>query len=114
MAEDANLAVISDICKNFTGADFKALLYNAQLAAIHRSSSNSQLYKGLFDKKDTEKQDGKSLETEQSGKDVFFIPSLVKGVISLPTEEMNKLHSEVKAPSQMLKKEKVKNEGVTE
>lgn len=97
LAKDTTLAVISDMCENFTGADFKALLYNAQLAAIHRSTSSTQLYKGLFDGKESERQDDKSenLETEQA-KNIVYNPSLVKGATHLPADELNKLHSEVK------------------
>ena len=32
---DVNLDYFAEHCENFTGADFKALLYNAQLEAIH-------------------------------------------------------------------------------
>ena len=35
--EDVKLREIAENCEHFTGADFKALLYNAQLAAIHQS-----------------------------------------------------------------------------
>jgi len=98
LAKDTNLAVISDMCENFTGADFKALLYNAQLAAIHRSTSNSQLYRGLFSKKDSKKLEEESgdLETEQARKTIFYIPSLDKGAVHLPAEKLTKLYSEVK------------------
>ena len=33
--KDVDLVSISKSCEYFTGADFKALLYNAQLEAIH-------------------------------------------------------------------------------
>ena len=86
------------MCANFTGADFKALLYNAQLAAIHRSTSSTQLYKGLFNHKESESLDDKSknLETVQAEENVVYIPSLVRGATHLPADELNKLHSEVK------------------
>ena len=90
LCDEVDLAVIADMCDNFTGADFKALLYNAQLAAIHRSTNSSQLYKGLFSDKDSEKPG-----PEQFRKDVFFIPSLTEGVVHLPDEDQNKLSSEV-------------------
>ncbi|XP_041353042.1 peroxisome biogenesis factor 1-like [Gigantopelta aegis] len=35
LCDDVNLQKLADECENFTGADFKALLYNAQLKAIH-------------------------------------------------------------------------------
>ena len=34
---DVNLSTLSEVCVNFTGADMKALLYNAQLEAIHEA-----------------------------------------------------------------------------
>ncbi|KAK2573714.1 Peroxisome biogenesis factor 1 [Acropora cervicornis] len=92
LADDVDLDVIADMCDNFTGADFKALLYNAQLAAIHRSTNSSQLYKGLFSDEDSERSN-----PEQFRKDAFFIPSLTKGVVHLPDEDQNKLSSEVLA-----------------
>lgn len=35
LADDVILGDLADSCEYFTGADFKALLYNAQLNAIH-------------------------------------------------------------------------------
>lgn len=35
LAEDVSLDDVADVCEDFTGADFKALLYNAQLQAIN-------------------------------------------------------------------------------
>ena len=96
MAKDVNLAVVSDMCINFTGADFKALLYNAQLAAIHRSTSNCQLYKSLFNKDSGRQGDkGEALQTEKIEENIFYIPSLVKGATHLPADELTKLHFEV-------------------
>ena len=36
LAAEVDLRAIAESCENFTGADFKALLYNAQLEAIHQ------------------------------------------------------------------------------
>ena len=101
LSEDINLAVISDMCEHFTGADFKALLYNAQLAAIHRNANNSQLYKAMF--KNTEMESTKKYDrcaetdvvTEEDRDSVIYVPSLTEGSIQLSTEELTKLHSEV-------------------
>ena len=84
------------MCENFTGADLKALLYNAQLAAIHRNTSNSQLYKGLFDK-DSERGDDEndSLQIKDIKEKVVYIPNLVKGPVHVSSGELTKLHSEV-------------------
>ncbi|KAK7483173.1 hypothetical protein BaRGS_00025577, partial [Batillaria attramentaria] len=35
LCDDVDLKAVADVCEYFTGADFKALLYNAQLQAIH-------------------------------------------------------------------------------
>ena len=96
MAKDTKLADISDICENFTGADLKALLYNAQLAAIHRNTSNSQLYKGLFNQ-DSEREDDEndSLQNKDIKEKVVYIPNLVKGPLHVSSDELTKLYSEV-------------------
>jgi len=39
LTDDVDLEFIANKCENFTGADFKALLYNAQLEAIHETTS---------------------------------------------------------------------------
>lgn len=38
LAEDVDLEAVADMTPHFTGADLKALLYNAQLASIHEST----------------------------------------------------------------------------
>lgn len=43
LCDDVDLDEIADVCENFTGADFKALLYNAQLQAIHEYSDTQKL-----------------------------------------------------------------------
>ena len=86
------------MCEHFTGADFKALLYNAQLAAIHRSTSNSQLYKGVFSNTEVESSDRHARDavvTEEEMDDIIYISNLNGGSTQLSTEELTKLHSEV-------------------
>ena len=104
LTEDTNLTAISDMCEHFTGADFKALLYNAQLAAIHRTTSSSQLYKGVVS--NTERADRsegipKDLATDvvsvEARENIVYIPSLVEGTAHLSAEELAKLHSEVRS-----------------
>ena len=74
----------------------KALLYNAQLAAIHRNTSNSQLYKGLFNQ-DSERGDdeNESLQNKDIKEKVVYIPNLVKGPVHASSDELTKLYSEV-------------------
>ena len=38
LASDVDLGTLAQQCEHFTGADFKALLYNAQLEAIHQAT----------------------------------------------------------------------------
>ena len=38
LAADVDLALLASNCEHFTGADLKALLYNAQLEAVHGCS----------------------------------------------------------------------------
>ena len=96
LADDTDLDVIVDMCNNFTGADFKALLYNAQLAAIHRSTNSSQLYEGLFSERDSETEVLAEIPgTEQFTRDVIYIPSLTEGIAHPTGEELNKIRCEV-------------------
>ena len=106
LAKDTKLADISDMCENFTGADLKALLYNAQLAAIHRNTNNSQLYKGLF-KQDSERGDDEndSLQNKDMKEKVVYIPNLVKDPVHVPSDELTKLYSEVSEISVSLRQE---------
>lgn len=39
LSEDIDFESFAETCEDFTGADFKALLYNAQLEAIHEFTS---------------------------------------------------------------------------
>lgn len=43
LAADVNLREIAAICEHFTGADLKALLYNAQLKVIHEHTDGDQV-----------------------------------------------------------------------
>ena len=94
------------MCENFTGADLKALLYNAQLAAIHRNTSNSQLYKGLFNQ-DSERGDDEndSLQNKDIKEKVVYIPNLVKGPVHVSSDELTKLYSEVSEISVSLRQQ---------
>ena len=84
----------------------KALLYNAQLAAIHRNTSNSQLYKGLFNK-DSERRDDEndSLQNKDIQEKVVYIPNLVKGPVHVSSDELKKLYSEVSEISVSLRQQ---------
>lgn len=42
LAVDVNLQDVAAVCENFTGADLKALLYNAQLKAIHEETDDDR------------------------------------------------------------------------
>ncbi|XP_022107036.1 peroxisome biogenesis factor 1-like isoform X2 [Acanthaster planci] len=49
MMDDVDLRSIALKCEHFTGADFKALLYNAQLEAIHGTLSYPEPQDGEYD-----------------------------------------------------------------
>ena len=102
LAQDTNLAVISDMCEDFTGADFKALLYNAQLAAIHRNTSNNELYKGVFSNTEKASKGEKipkdpptAVVSDEAQPNIIYIHSLVEGIADVSGEELSKIHSEV-------------------
>ncbi|KAL9964534.1 hypothetical protein ACROYT_G028189 [Oculina patagonica] len=104
LAQDTNLAAISDICEHFTGADFKALLYNAQLVAIHRTTSSNQLYKGVFSatgrpgrSDEMPKDPSAAVLTDEARENIIYIPSLVEGAKHVSAEEFTRLRSEVLA-----------------
>ncbi|KAK3749947.1 hypothetical protein QZH41_013854, partial [Actinostola sp. cb2023] len=52
LADDVDLKSIAECCEHFTGADLKALLYDAQLESIHRKTSKFKLYGNIFGKTD--------------------------------------------------------------
>ena len=43
LAEDVDLASVAQRCEHFTGADLKAVLYNAQLEAVHQATGSTLL-----------------------------------------------------------------------
>ena len=105
LEHDVVLEDVAEMCENFTGADLKALLYNAQLEAIHRNTSSSQLYGQVFTERETSNQTGEDTvghdEAERSlqaspSKDVIYIPSLRKGQKKLSLDETTKLKAEVR------------------
>jgi len=102
LAQDTNLAAISDMCEHFTGADFKALLYNAQLAAIHRNTSSNELYKGVFSNTGNASKSGEipkdppnTVVSDEAKANIIYLRSLVEGIADVSGEEMSKIHSEV-------------------
>ena len=106
LAQDTNLAAISDMSEHFTGADFKALLYNAQLAAIHRNTSSNELYKGVFSSTEKASKSVKISKDPQtavvSGEakaNIIYIRSLVEGIAGVSGEEWSKIQSEVRSDS---------------
>lgn len=103
LAQDTNLAGISDMCEHFTGADFKALLYNAQLVAIHRNTNANQLYKEVSSSAKTSKGDempkdsSTAAVSDEAEENILYIPSLAEGTKHVSAEELTRLHSEVRS-----------------
>lgn len=79
LSEDADLSAVIALCKHFTGADFKALLYNAQLEAIHDGT------KHLL----------KPTETQEVKPDIAHMPSIEDGIKELSKEEYDALTIQV-------------------
>lgn len=52
LAADVDLEQLAAAAEQFTGADLKALLYNAQLEAVHNSLSSSTPHVSLLYSKD--------------------------------------------------------------
>lgn len=121
---DVDQDKISELCTHFTGADFKALLYNAQLEAIHEHQDKNII--SSFDRasspKSTEddvfiplaienKQMGNVDEVEEkivpqmavavtrervrSQKQLVFIPKLDEGIVALSVDMEKKLTKQV-------------------
>jgi len=68
LADDVDLVSIAEKCKDFTGADLKALLYDAQLECIHRKTSKLKLYGSVLGSTDKDIETGKSENQDLSGK----------------------------------------------
>ena len=91
------------MCEHFTGADFKALLYNAQLVAIHRNTSANQLYNKVSSNAKTSKSDEMPKESstaavsDEAAENIMYIPSLAEGTKHVSAEELTRLHSEVRS-----------------
>ena len=88
------------MCEHFTGADFKALLYNAQLAAIHRNTSSNELYKGVFSNTERAGKDSPTaVDSDEANVNIIYIRSLVEGIADVSGEELSEIHSEVGSDS---------------
>lgn len=106
LEQDTSLPAISDMCEHFTGADFKALLYNAQLAAIHRNTSSNGLYKGVFSNTEKASKGEKiakdpptGVVSDEAKANIIYVRSLVEGITDVSGEELSKIHSEVGSDS---------------
>ena len=102
LEDDVALEDVAGLCESFTGADLKALLYNAQLTAIHRSTSPAQLYgtvfsrEGVLDQKEGRSSTAKDEETSASqDPDVIYIPSVEKGQQQLSADQAATLRAGV-------------------
>ena len=124
MAADVDLESLSKQCTNFTGADIKALIYNAQLNAIHEDQSHLNLTDKLTPTSSKVKAEwtfvnGSNNTTPEDATDnnylvpeadqvviekkymplITYIPDLKEGPVTLSPEEELKLLEMVPQPS---------------
>ena len=84
LSDDVDLRVMAENSENMTGADFKALLYNAQLEAVHQITDSS-----------TDDQLLEHPETRPDTTQFVYMPNLEEGVTTLPAEKHAKLLQQV-------------------
>lgn len=115
LAEDIDFEYFAENCHDFTGADFKALLYNAQLEAIHEftsstdDSTDSEVGRfGMKSKnklssrlKNKAKAEKLKVDTKRERRKSFtssslaYIPSLEEGVVQVSAEMEERLGTQV-------------------
>lgn len=110
LSDNVNLQHFADTCKDFTGADFKALLYNAQLEAIHEFTASHEesiefgkkRKRGPASRLKTRpglnlKVDVSRRERHRSGSPgtLAYIPSLEEGIVQVSAEMEERLSSQV-------------------
>ncbi|CAH1265421.1 PEX1 [Branchiostoma lanceolatum] len=103
LSEDVDLDGLSEKCQHFTGADFKALFYNAQLEVIHSNMGVSALYgrgAGVDEStgvQEVDEQQGESKTTCISGMEakVMLMPSLQEGKVKVQQDRHEKLLEQV-------------------
>ncbi|XP_052824164.1 peroxisomal ATPase PEX1 isoform X1 [Octopus bimaculoides] len=108
LAPDVKLDFFADICQHFTGADLKALLYNAQLVAIHESmekpknkpQDDNQKMNEFFTRARSWSGDKKNL----AKMNLIYIPNLETGCTEPSPQLEEKVEKEV-----IRKKRRVKN-----
>ncbi|KAI8503623.1 Peroxisome biosynthesis protein pex1 [Branchiostoma belcheri] len=106
LSEDVDLDSLAETCQHFTGADFKALFYNAQLEVIHSNMGVSSLYGRGAGMDDSTGVQGVQEEDEEQGKDkttsisemeakVMLMPSLQEGKVQVQQDRHEKLLEKV-------------------
>ncbi|XP_052784085.1 peroxisomal ATPase PEX1-like [Mya arenaria] len=113
LAPDVDLNFFAEHCKDFTGADFKALLYNGQLEAIHEFTSavegGAETDIARYGMKPTRGPTSRlkssklrlNVETKRarhrsfSSGTVAYIPSLEEGVVQVTADMEEKLNLQV-------------------
>ncbi|XP_052214520.1 peroxisome biogenesis factor 1-like isoform X2 [Dreissena polymorpha] len=113
LSDDVDLQHFADSCKDFTGADFKALLYNAQLESIHEyttmveAGSDSLVAQyGSKPRKEgaSRMKQAASLrvnvaaskrQRHRSGSTLAYIPSLEEGITMVTAEIEERINHQV-------------------
>ncbi|XP_078679011.1 peroxisomal ATPase PEX1-like isoform X1 [Branchiostoma floridae x Branchiostoma belcheri] len=103
LSEDIDLDSLAEMCQHFTGADFKALFYNAQLEVIHSNMGVSSLYgrgAGMDDSTgvqevDEEQGEKKTTSVSEMEAKVMLMPSLQDGKVQVQQDRHEKLLEKV-------------------
>ncbi|KAL4220096.1 Peroxisome biosynthesis protein pex1 [Mactra antiquata] len=114
LSSEVNLEYFAKTCEDFTGADFKALLYNAQLEAINEFTSATDdggesetprfgvksktgLSNRLKSKSSKLKVDVKKRERHRSfaSGTVAYVPNLTEGIIQMSAEMEERLNTQI-------------------
>ncbi|XP_074658334.1 peroxisomal ATPase PEX1-like [Tubulanus polymorphus] len=92
LSNDVDVDEIARRCQHFSGADLKALLYNAQLDAIHRSMDDHQLRES-----DNREIDDRTHEaTDDDEDDVLYVANAVEGIVEISRDEKDTILNQVK------------------
>ncbi|CAE1261850.1 PEX1 [Acanthosepion pharaonis] len=94
--DDVSLECFAEMCNYFTGADLKALLYNAQLVAIHEKiGDTNKMENNYSDQYFKVRQSSRDI-TDKSGKmNVTYIPNLETGCTPISSTLEEKVEKEV-------------------
>ena len=93
--DNVDLEYFADMCNYFTGADLKALLYNAQLVTIHESMGDTNKLKNCNDQYLKVRHSSGDINDKTSKMNVTYIPNLEIGCTTISSALEEKVEKEV-------------------